>query len=76
MSFDLAARLAARQADNLYRQRPLLQSPQGPVVQVEGKEYWLVSSNDYLRLSQSPRRWWKRCSKALHVGASVVVLRI
>ena len=48
MSFDLAARLAARQADNLYRQRPLLQSPQGPVVQVEGKEYLAFSSNDYL----------------------------
>ncbi|MFP3519196.1 hypothetical protein SB766_23750, partial [Pseudomonas sp. SIMBA_077] len=27
MSFDLAARLAARRAEHLYRQRPLLQSP-------------------------------------------------
>lgn len=55
MSFDLAARLAARQADNLYRQRPLLQSPQGPVVQVEGKEYLAFSSNDYLGLANHPQ---------------------
>lgn len=54
MSFDLAARLAARHTDNLYRQRPLLQSPQGPVVQVDGKEYVAFSSNDYLGLANHP----------------------
>lgn len=55
MSFDLAARLAARRADNLYRQRPLLQSPQGPQVQVDGKTYLAFSSNDYLGLANHPQ---------------------
>lgn len=55
MSFDLAGRLAARRADNLYRQRPLLQSPQGPVVQVDGYEYLAFSSNDYLGLANHPQ---------------------
>ena len=36
MPFDLSARLAERQAADLFRQRPLLQSPQGPLVQVDG----------------------------------------
>ena len=39
MSFDLAARLAARRAEHLYRQRPLLDSPQGPQVVVDGQPY-------------------------------------
>lgn len=55
MSFDLAGRLAARRADNLYRQRPLLQSSQGPVVQVDGYEYLAFSSNDYLGLANHPQ---------------------
>ncbi|HZJ95068.1 MAG TPA: 8-amino-7-oxononanoate synthase [Thiopseudomonas sp.] len=55
MSFDLAARLAARRADNLYRQRPLLQSPQGPQVQVDGQTYLAFSSNDYLGLANHPK---------------------
>jgi 8-amino-7-oxononanoate synthase len=55
MSFDLAGRLAARRADNLYRQRPLLQSPQGSVVQVDGHEYLAFSSNDYLGLANHPQ---------------------
>ena len=55
MSFDLAGRVAARRADNLYRQRPLLQSPQGPVVQVDGYEYLAFSSNDYLGLANHPQ---------------------
>lgn len=54
MSFDLSARLAARRADNLYRQRPLLQSPQGPVVVVDGKPLLAFCSNDYLGLANHP----------------------
>lgn len=54
MSFNLAARLAARHTYNLYRQRPLLQSPQGPLVQVGGTEYLAFSSNDYLGLANHP----------------------
>ncbi|WP_095092515.1 8-amino-7-oxononanoate synthase [Pseudomonas sp. Irchel 3A5] len=54
MSFDLSARLAARRADNLYRQRPLLQSPQGPEVMVDGKPLLAFCNNDYLGLANHP----------------------
>ena len=54
MPFDLAARLAARRADNLFRQRPLLQSPQGPEVVVDGQPLLAFCSNDYLGLANHP----------------------
>ncbi|WP_271410316.1 8-amino-7-oxononanoate synthase [Pseudomonas sp. Q1-7] len=54
MSFDLASRLAARHADNLHRQRPLLESPQGPVVVVDGRPMLAFCSNDYLGLANHP----------------------
>lgn len=54
MSFDLLARLAARRADNLYRQRPLLQSPQGPDVVVDGQPLLAFCNNDYLGLANHP----------------------
>ena len=54
MTFDLSARLAERQAAHLYRQRPLLQSPQGPLVQVDGRELLAFCSNDYLGLANHP----------------------
>lgn len=54
MSFDLSARLSARRADNLYRQRPLLQSPQGPEVVVDGKPLLAFCNNDYLGLANHP----------------------
>lgn len=37
MSFDLRARLEERRTASLYRQRPLLESPQGPSVVVDGQ---------------------------------------
>ncbi|SDS93388.1 8-amino-7-oxononanoate synthase [Pseudomonas oryzae] len=52
--FDLAARLAARRADNLFRQRPLLESPQGPQVVVDGQPLLAFCSNDYLGLANHP----------------------
>jgi 8-amino-7-oxononanoate synthase len=55
MSFDLHARLAARRADNLYRQRPLLQSPQGPQVVVDGQPLLAFCNNDYLGLANHPQ---------------------
>ena len=51
MSFDLSTRLAERRAANLYRQRPLLESPQGPLVQVDGRQLLAFCSNDYLGLA-------------------------
>ncbi|BAU72121.1 8-amino-7-oxononanoate synthase [Metapseudomonas furukawaii] len=54
MPFDLASRLAARQEENLYRQRPLLESPQGPEVRVDGRPMLAFCSNDYLGLANHP----------------------
>ncbi|WP_372821672.1 8-amino-7-oxononanoate synthase [Pseudomonas parafulva] len=54
MAFDLAARLAERRAADLYRRRPLLQSPQGPEVVVDGQRLLAFCSNDYLGLANHP----------------------
>ena len=54
MSFDLAARLAQRQAEDLYRRRPLLESPQGPEVVIDGQPMLAFCSNDYLGLASHP----------------------
>lgn len=54
MAFDLAARLAERRAADLYRHRPLLQSPQGPEVVVDGQKLLAFCSNDYLGLANHP----------------------
>ena len=55
MPFDLSTRLAERRAANLYRQRPLLDSPQGPLVRVDGRELLAFCSNDYLGLANHPQ---------------------
>lgn len=54
MSFDLSARLEQRRAAALYRQRFLLQSPQGPQVMVDGTPLLAFCSNDYLGLANHP----------------------
>ncbi|MNJ21612.1 8-amino-7-oxononanoate synthase [compost metagenome] len=54
MAFDLRARLEQRRAADLYRQRPLLQSPQGPHVVVDGQPLLAFCSNDYLGLANHP----------------------
>ncbi|KIL04049.1 8-amino-7-oxononanoate synthase [Stutzerimonas stutzeri] len=54
MPLDLQARLAARRAEHLYRQRPLLASPQGPEVVVDGQRLLNFCSNDYLGLANHP----------------------
>jgi 8-amino-7-oxononanoate synthase len=70
MSFDLATRLAERHAANLYRQRPLLESPQGPLVQVDGRELLAFCSNDYLGLANHPQviEAWRAGAKKWGVG--------
>ena len=55
MSFDLASRLAERRAAHLYRQRPLLESPQGVQVRVDGRSLLAFCSNDYLGLASHPQ---------------------
>ncbi|MEF9899055.1 MAG: 8-amino-7-oxononanoate synthase [Pseudomonas sp.] len=54
MAFDLRARLEQRRAADLYRQRPLLESPQGPQVVVDGQPLLAFCSNDYLGLANHP----------------------
>lgn len=55
MPFDLSARLAERRAAHLYRQRPLLESPQGVRVVVDGQALLSFCSNDYLGLASHPQ---------------------
>jgi 7-keto-8-aminopelargonate synthetase-like enzyme len=76
MSFDLAARLAARRAENLYRQRPLLESPQGPEVVVDGQPLLAFCNNDYLGwpITRKVIEAWR--AGASSAGASVAGLRI
>lgn len=54
MAFDLATRLAERRAARLFRQRPLLDVPQGPEVRVDGQSLLAFCSNDYLGLANHP----------------------
>jgi len=54
MTFDLSARLAERRAAHLYRQRPLLETPQQPEVMVDGQRLLAFCSNDYLGFASHP----------------------
>jgi 8-amino-7-oxononanoate synthase len=70
MSFDLSARLAARRAEHLYRHRPLLQSPQGPEVIVDGQPLLAFCNNDYMGLANHPEviAAWKAGAERWGVG--------
>ena len=46
----LDAALAQRKQQDLYRQRLTLQSAQGPLVRMQGREYLNFCSNDYRAL--------------------------
>ncbi len=54
VSEQLSAALADRKAKNLYRQRSVLNSAQGPEVLVDGKPFLAFCSNDYLGLANHP----------------------
>ena len=56
MSFDLATRLAERRVAHLYRQRPLLESPQGPQVRVDGRELLTAVRRAKLELARGGGR--------------------
>jgi 8-amino-7-oxononanoate synthase len=70
MPFDLSTRLAERRTANLYRQRPLLESPQGPLVQVDGRQLLAFCSNDYLGLANHPQviEAWRAGAQKWGVG--------
>ena len=50
----LSAALTERRAENLYRSRRVIESPQAPQVTVDGKTYISFCSNDYLGLANHP----------------------
>lgn len=50
---NIAEELENRKADGLYRKRRLIDSAQGPVIEISGKEYLNFSSNDYLGLANN-----------------------
>src|SRR5690606_10353279 len=50
----LSSRLAERRAAHLYRQRPLLTSPQDVHISVDGQPLLAFCSNDYLGLANHP----------------------
>ena len=51
---NLTTSLAKREEDNLYRHRNTIDSPQGAVISIEGRDYINFSSNDYLGLANHP----------------------
>ena len=55
MPFELGPGLQALRERGRYRQRRLLQSPQGPEVTVDGRRLTSFCSNDYLGLAADPR---------------------
>jgi 8-amino-7-oxononanoate synthase len=67
----LSAGLALRRQNDLYRQRLTLQSAQGPVVRVDGREYLNFCSNDYLGLAAHPRviEAFQRAAASYGVGS-------
>lgn len=50
----LSQRLADREANHLYRQRKVMETPQGVEVVVDGKSYINFCSNDYLGIANEP----------------------
>ena len=52
--FDLRPGLEERQRQGLYRQRRVNESPQGPIVCIDGKDLLSFCSNDYLGLANHP----------------------
>jgi 8-amino-7-oxononanoate synthase len=55
MSFDLAADLKHRREQNLFRSTCIAQSPQGPLMQMDGEQYLTFCSNDYLGMANHPK---------------------
>jgi 8-amino-7-oxononanoate synthase len=70
-TWDLGAELARRRAQSLYRERCVLEGPQGPEVWLDGRRCLSFCSNDYLGLAADPRvrEAFKRGIDACGVGS-------
>lgn len=64
----LSAGLAQRRSNDLYRRRLTLESAQGPVVLLGGRQYLNFCSNDYLGLAAHPRVIEAFCGAATRFG--------
>ena len=64
----LAAVLEQRREEGLYRHRLTLESSQGPIVSVNGRQYLNFCSNDYLGLAAHPRIVERFRSAAIQYG--------
>ena len=51
----LQSDLEQRRTESLYRTRLVVDSPQGPEIRIEGKNYLSFCSNDYLGLANHPK---------------------
>jgi len=54
MTFNLQADLQLRRDQGLFRQTQVAQSPQGPLMKINGQQYLTFCSNDYLGLANHP----------------------
>ena len=54
MMKNLSTQLQARRDQQLYRERLIVEGPQGVTVHVDGRDYLSFSSNDYLGLANHP----------------------
>ena len=64
----LGSALEQRRGKGLYRHRLALESAQGPVVQMDGRQYLNFCSNDYLGLAAHPRIIARFCRAANDYG--------
>ena len=64
----LSAALDQRKREGLFRHRLTLESAQGPVIRLAGREYLNFCSNDYLGLAAHPKVIEALRSAALEYG--------
>ena len=55
MPFDLSSELQQRREQNLFRATRIAQSPQGPKMRIDGRDYLTFCNNDYLGLANHPK---------------------